>query len=129
MNWFLKHGRAARWTPAENKMFEYALAVHDEDTPNRWHKVAAKIPGKTTEDVMLHYRELVLDVGKIEAGWTPTAGHTAPTPFTLEVGSHLYDEFKHSYGFGIGGGERSASTRPPEQERKKGVLWTEEEHK
>lgn len=127
MNWFPEQSKATRWTPVENKMFENALAVHDKETPDRWQKVAAKIPGKTVDDVIMHYRELELDVSKIEAGLIPTPGYTT-SPFTLEVSGHIYDGFKHSYNFGIDG-KRPASARPPEQERKKGVPWTEEEHK
>ncbi|OWM68755.1 transcription factor DIVARICATA-like [Punica granatum] len=129
MNWFLDEGKpASRWTPAENKMFENALAVHDEDAPDRWHRVAALIPGKTVGDVIKHYRELEVDVSNIEAGLIPVPGYSNTAPFTLEwVNSHGFDGvFKQSFGLG---GKRSSSARGPEQERKKGVPWTEEEHK
>ncbi|XP_030524275.1 transcription factor DIVARICATA-like [Rhodamnia argentea] len=126
-NWFLGEGRTAKWTPAENKMFEKALAVHDKDTPDRWHRVASLIPGKTVEDVVKHYKDLVVDVSNIEAGLIPIPGYSTTSPFTLEwVNGHGYDGFKQSYGLG---GKGSSSIRPPEQERKKGVPWTEEEHK
>ncbi|URE01736.1 Myb-like DNA-binding domain [Musa troglodytarum] len=71
------------WTPEENKRFEYALAKFDKDTPDRWERVAASLPGKTPREVENHYRDLLNDVKQIEA----------------------------------------------DQERKKGVPWTEEEHK
>ncbi|TXG74263.1 hypothetical protein EZV62_002842 [Acer yangbiense] len=118
-----------KWTPAENKMFENALAVYDKETPDRWHKVAALIPGKTVVDVMKQYKELEADVCNIEAGLVPVPGYSNSSPFTLEwVNSHVgFDGFKQSYG--IGGAKRSSSIRPAEQERKKGVPWTEEEHK
>lgn len=126
-NWFLDEGRTAKWTPAENKMFEKALAVHDKDTPDRWHRVASMIPGKTVEDVIKHYKDLEVDVSNIEAGLIPIPGYSTTSPFTLEwVNGHGFDGFKQSYGLG---GKRSPSIRPPEQERKKGVPWTEEEHK
>ncbi|CBI16001.3 unnamed protein product, partial [Vitis vinifera] len=64
------------------------------------------IPGKTVGDVFKQYKELELDVGKIEAGLVPIPGYST-SPFTLEP----------------------SSTRPTDQERKKGVPWTEEEHK
>ncbi|CAN6696111.1 unnamed protein product [Malus baccata var. baccata] len=127
-NRLVEESKSARWTPAENKMFENALAVYDKDAPDRWHKVAEMIPGKTVRDVMKQYEELELDVGKIEAGLIPIPGYS-PSPFTLEwVNRHGgYDEFKQqSYGIG---GKRSSSNRPSDHERKKGVPWTEEEHK
>ncbi|BFG33961.1 hypothetical protein CerSpe_202350 [Prunus speciosa] len=125
-NWLLEESKSTQWTPAENKMFENALAVHDKDTPDRWLKVAAMIPGKTAMDVMKQYEELEVDVGKIEAGLVPIPGYSA-SPFTLEwVNRHGYDGFKQSYGLG---GKRSSSARPADHERKKGVPWTEDEHK
>lgn len=117
-----------KWTPAENKMFENALAVYDKVTPDRWQKVAAMIPGKTVLDVIKQYEELEADVSSIEAGLIPIPGYsTNSSPFTLEcVNGHGFDGFKHPFGFN---GKRSSSIRPQEQERKKGVPWTEEEHK
>lgn len=124
-NWPDDESKSMKWTPAENKMFENALALYDKESPDRWLKVAAMIPGKTVEDVIKQYRELEVDVNNIEAGLVPIPGYTT-SPFTLEwVNSHGYDGFRQPYGIG---GKRSSATRP-EQERKKGVPWTEEEHK
>ncbi|KAK4792654.1 hypothetical protein SAY86_023089 [Trapa natans] len=63
--WFIldEEVKQLAWTSSENKMFERALAVHDEDNPDRWHRVAALIPGKT-----------VADVSNIEAGLVPAPG-------------------------------------------------------
>jgi len=129
-NWFLEDcsnsiNRSTKWTPAENKLFENALAVYDKDTPDRWHKVAAMIPGKSVVDVMNQYKELEADVCNIEAGLVPIPGYsTTASPFTLDwVNSSGYDGFR-----GISG-KRGSSGRSPDQERKKGVPWTEEEHK
>ncbi|KAA8549365.1 hypothetical protein F0562_001049 [Nyssa sinensis] len=91
-NWLLEESRSTKWTRAENKIFENALAQYDKDTPDRWQKVAALIPGKTVVDVMKQYKELEDD------------------PYSP-------------------GGKQFSSTRPSEHERKKGVPWTEEEHK
>uniref|UniRef100_A0A5B7AQW9 Putative transcription factor DIVARICATA n=1 Tax=Davidia involucrata TaxID=16924 RepID=A0A5B7AQW9_DAVIN len=126
-NWFVEESRSTKWTPTENKIFENALALYDEDTPDRWQRVAAMIPGKTVVDVMKQYKELEDDVSSIEAGHFPiNPGYTA-SPFTLDCGnSNGFDGFKQSY---CPGGKRSSSARPSEQERKKGVPWTEEEHK
>lgn len=115
---------STKWTPAENKTFENALAVYDEHTPNRWQKVAAMVPGKTARDVMKQYKELEDDVSSIEAGLVPFPGY-GTSPFTLDWGN--FDEgFMPAYG---SGGKRLGVGRGSEQERKKGVPWTEEEHK
>ncbi|XP_020221325.1 transcription factor DIVARICATA [Cajanus cajan] len=124
-SWLLDDNRnSTKWTPAENKLFENALAVYDKDTPDRWHKVAEMIPGKTVMDVVKQYKELEADVCNIEAGLIPIPGYSTTSPFTLDwVNTPGYDGFK-----GLAA-KRSSSGRPPDQERKKGVPWTEEEHK
>ncbi|KAG5064083.1 hypothetical protein JHK85_005266 [Glycine max] len=127
-NWLVmedNNSRSTKWTSEENKLFENALAVHDKDTPDRWHRVAEMIPGKTVVDVIRQYKELEVDVSNIEAGLIPVPGYssTATSPFTLDwVNTPGYDGFK-------GCGKRSSSVRPIEHERKKGVPWTEDEHK
>ncbi|CAI9758910.1 unnamed protein product [Fraxinus pennsylvanica] len=99
-NWFFEENKGTKWTPEENKRFEEALALFDEDTPDRWDNVAAMIPGKTASDVIKQYIELVDDVSDIEAGLYPTPG-----------------------------GKRNSSARSSDHERRKGVPWTEEEHR
>lgn len=125
-NWLFQESKGAKWTPEENKRFENALALFDKDTPDRWLKVAAMIPGKTVGDVIKQYRELEEDVSVIEAGMIPIPGYSNSS-FTLEwVNSHGFDGFKQFY---AANGKRGTPTRPSEQERKKGVPWTEEEHR
>ncbi|KAF7845396.1 transcription factor DIVARICATA-like [Senna tora] len=125
-NWLFQESKAAKWTPEENKRFENALALFDKDTPDRWLKVAAMLPGKTVDDVIKQYRELEEDVSVIEAGLYPIPGYSNSS-FTLEwVNSHGFDGFKQFY---TSTGKRGTPTRPSEQERKKGVPWTEEEHR
>nr|GMD61266.1 transcription factor DIVARICATA-like [Ipomoea batatas] len=109
-SWIVEESnKSTKWTPAENKAFENALALYDKDTPDRWEKVAEMVPGKTVGDVIRQYKELEDDVSSIEAG----RGFDAPRQ-----------------GFaGAAGGKRPSANRTPEQERKKGVPWTEEEHR
>ncbi|XP_073311377.1 transcription factor DIVARICATA-like [Primulina huaijiensis] len=116
-NWLLEDNMGAKWTPAENKMFENALALFDKDTPDRWRNVAAMIPGKTVEDVMKQYRDLVEDVSDIEAGLVPVPGYRNDS---------LTSDWESKY---CQIGKRSSSIRTSEQERKRGVPWTEEEHR
>ncbi|XP_028764333.1 transcription factor DIVARICATA-like [Neltuma alba] len=125
-NWLLQEGKGTRWTPEENKRFENALALYDKDTSDRWLNVAAMIPGKTVADVIKQYRELEEDVSVIEAGLFPIPGYSNSS-FTLEwVNGQGFDGFNQFY---TSGGKRGTPTRPSEQERKKGVPWTEEEHR
>lgn len=122
-----------KWTPAENKLFENALALYDKDTPDRWKKVAEMVPGKTVLDVKRQYEELEHDISSIEAGlmdlipFPANTSRSAASAFTLEWGcAHPFDAQKQCFG---AGGKRLQSNRLPEQERKKGIPWTEEEHK
>ncbi|KAM1307478.1 hypothetical protein ACFX2H_009725 [Malus domestica] len=125
-NWLFQESKGADWTAEENKLFENALALYDKDTPERWLSVAAMIPGKTVGDVIKQYKELEEDVSDIEAGLIPIPGYTSNN-FTLEwVNDQGFDGLKQFYSVG---GKRGASTRPADQERKKGVPWTEEEHR
>jgi len=118
-NWFVQESHSTEWTREDNKKFESALAIYDNDTPDRWFKVAAMIPGKTVFDVIKQYRELEEDVSEIEAGRVPIPGYLASS-FTFElVDNHNYDGCRR----------RLAPVRGSDQERKKGVPWTEEEHR
>ncbi|XP_010529770.1 PREDICTED: transcription factor DIVARICATA-like [Tarenaya hassleriana] len=160
-NWLFQESRGAKWTAEENKTFENALALYDNDTPDRWFKVAAMIPGKTVGDVIKQYRELEEDVSDIEAGLIPIPGYASDS-FTLDWGGGFDDgsffsgnnggfdvngyyfaggkrvsggrlpgnnSFNVNGYYYFAGGKRSSGGRTPEQERKKGVPWTEEEHR
>uniref|UniRef100_A0A5B6ZIW1 Myb-like domain-containing protein n=1 Tax=Davidia involucrata TaxID=16924 RepID=A0A5B6ZIW1_DAVIN len=57
------------WSWEENKLFELALAVVDQEDPNRWAVVAAMVGGKkSAEDVQKHYVILLEDLHFIESG-------------------------------------------------------------
>lgn len=140
-NWFVgqqsSEGRSGSgsgsgsWSQEENKWFEDALAKFDGDTPDRWAKVAALIPGKTVGDVVSHYRELVDDVTEIEAGRIPCPVYYGTSSFTLDwENSRDSEAWKNSYCVGGGGGgAKRSGARSSDHERKKGVPWTEDEHK
>ncbi|CAA7052182.1 unnamed protein product [Microthlaspi erraticum] len=132
-NWLFQENRETKWTAEENKRFENALAFYDKDTPDRWQKVAAMLPGKTIRDVIKQYRELEEDVSDIEAGLIPIPGYASDS-FTLDWGG--YDGASGNNGFNMNGyyfaavgGKRGSAARAAEHERKKGVPWTEEEHR
>ncbi|KAL5568925.1 hypothetical protein UlMin_025500 [Ulmus minor] len=116
-DWIFEVSQSTEWTREENKKFESALAIYDETTPNRWGKVAAMIPGKSVLDVIKQYKELEDDVSDIEAGRVPIPGYFASS-FTLE----LVDDRDSCR-------KRPPSTRASDQERKKGVPWTKDEHR
>lgn len=111
--------KKSKWTKEENKKFERALAIYDEETPDRWLKVAAMIPGKTVSDVERQYTELEADVSNIEAGLVPIPGYFSPS-FDYEiVRNNEFSEFR----------KRAETRGSSDHERKKGVPWTEAEHR
>ncbi|KAG0458257.1 hypothetical protein HPP92_023106 [Vanilla planifolia] len=60
------------WSRNQNKLFERALAVYDQDTPDRWQNVARFVGGgKTADEVRRHYQRLLEDVQRIESGHVP----------------------------------------------------------
>lgn len=125
-NWLFEETKPTKWTPEENKQFEKALALFDKDTPDRWYNVARMIPGKTVNDVIKQYKELEEDVSDIEAGLIPIPGYDRNS-FTLEwVNDQGYDGLNQLYS---SCGKRGLSSRGLDHERKKGVPWTEEEHR
>ncbi|KAJ8460721.1 hypothetical protein OPV22_033647 [Ensete ventricosum] len=86
---------SSSWTAKENKTFEKALAVYDKDTPDRWHKIARAVGGKTAEEVKRHYELLLEDIRRIEAGQMPyyTASNKreACSSFILKTGNCFHD--------------------------------------
>ncbi|KAJ7395994.1 dnaJ subfamily C member 2 isoform X2 [Pitangus sulphuratus] len=47
------------WTTEEQKLLEQALKTYPVNTPERWEKIAAAVPGRTKKDCMKRYKELV----------------------------------------------------------------------
>ncbi|XP_021732413.1 transcription factor DIVARICATA-like [Chenopodium quinoa] len=127
-NWlFPGESKSTIWTKEENKRFEKALAIFDENTPDRFLRIADMIPGKSVWDVMKQYKELLEDVTDIEAGLVPIPGYLA-SPFTLEwVDNGKFDPFRKRSAASMA--MSMSMSRPHEQERKKGVPWTEDEHR
>ncbi|CAO1942313.1 unnamed protein product [Urochloa humidicola] len=116
--------RGDDWTPEENKVFEEALACIDRNAPDKWEKVAAMLPRKSIMDVVNHYHDLEYDVGFIEAGLVPFPHYSSSPPasgFTLEDWDGGDAAFRRGYCL--------KRARGPDQERKKGIPWTEEEHR
>lgn len=70
-------GSGSSWTVKQNKQFEEALAMFDQDTPNRWHNIARRVDGKSAEEVRKYYDELLRDITKIENDQVPIPNYRA----------------------------------------------------
>ncbi|KAE9611803.1 hypothetical protein Lal_00011719 [Lupinus albus] len=114
----------SRWTHHQDKLFERALVVVPEYAPERWDKIAEKVPGKSAAEVKEHYDDLVHDVFEIDSG---------------RVAVPEYTDESSSVSFGENGGLSSwdssnqisfmSKRKHGDNERKKGTPWTEEEHR
>ncbi|RVW86640.1 Transcription factor SRM1 [Vitis vinifera] len=109
---------SSSWSRHQDKLFEGALVVIPEETPDRWDKIAAQVPGKSSSEVRRHYEDLVHDVAEIDSG-------------RVELPLYEDESCGPPWASDSRAGQVSFSPRPrqSESERKKGVPWTEEEHR
>lgn len=116
------------WSREQDKAFENALATHPEDASDRWEKIAADVPGKTVEEVKHHYELLVDDLNQIESGYVPIPSYNSSSEGST---SHASDEGVGKKGPGHCNSESNQGTKASrsDQERRKGIAWTEDEHR
>ncbi|XP_006653025.3 transcription factor SRM1-like [Oryza brachyantha] len=125
-----EEGGCGGWTREQEKAFENALAAtlgededEDEEGDGMWERIAEAVEGKTPDEVRRHYELLVEDVDGIEAGRVPLlvyAGDGGPEEGSAGAGKK---------GGGGGGHGDKGSAKSAEQERRKGIAWTEDEHR
>uniref|UniRef100_A0A2P2LQS9 DNA binding protein n=1 Tax=Rhizophora mucronata TaxID=61149 RepID=A0A2P2LQS9_RHIMU len=123
-------GCSSVWTREQDKAFEIALATHPEDASDRWEKIASDVPGKTLEDIKHHYDLLVDDVNQIEAGCVPLPSYSSSSDGSM---SQAGDEGTGKKGAHSGHHNSESSNgnkaSRSDQERRKGIAWTEDEHR
>lgn len=118
---------ASVWSREQDKQFEKAIATYPEDTLDRWEKIAADVPGKSVEEVKHHYEVLVDDVQRIESGFVEVPSYNSASDGST---SHAGDGRK-----GANSGQSNAESNhggkssKSDQERRKGIAWTEDEHR
>ncbi|MEW5303092.1 MAG: hypothetical protein WDW36_005819 [Sanguina aurantia] len=100
-----------QWTYDQDKVFESALAKHYNDA-DRWNIIAALLPTKTSVDVQQRYRVLEADILKIESG---SLAGTLPNR-ACNVNSALTSK-------------RAKPDATANGDRRKGMPWSEEEHR
>ncbi|OVA10717.1 SANT/Myb domain [Macleaya cordata] len=118
---------SSTWSREQDKAFENALAVQPEDSADRWEKIAAEVPGKTLEDVKHHYELLVEDINGIESGLVPVPSYVSSSEGSAE---HVDERgaCKKDEHFQNDSNQRGKASRL-DQERRKGIAWTEDEHR
>ncbi|XP_039134644.1 transcription factor SRM1 [Dioscorea cayenensis subsp. rotundata] len=118
------------WSRDQEKAFENALATVPEDSSDRWEKIAAAVPGKSIEEIKCHYDLLVEDINGIESGRVPVPSYKSSSEGSADHASEGGSGKKgghssHLHGDSNHGGKGSRS----DQERRKGIAWTEDEHR
>lgn len=101
------------WSWLEDKLFERALVVFPDETPNRWEMIASRVPGKSPAEARQHYEDLVHDVAEIDCG---------------RIEPPSYEDVGGTASWG-GHEPTGTSSGRASSERRKGVPWTEEEHR
>ncbi|KAJ7956590.1 transcription factor DIVARICATA [Quillaja saponaria] len=135
------------WSYEEEKAFENAIAMHwtdEEDSQEQWEKIASVLPNKSIEELREHYQLLVDDVNAIEAGRMPLPNYTreettSNKDFHGSTSQALASDKRSNCGYGsgfsglqddsAGSGAKGGLSRSSEHERRKGIPWTEEEHR
>lgn len=134
----------AVWSREEERAFENAIAMHwNEDSKEQWDKLASMVPSKSIDELRQHYQTLVDDIGDIEAGLVPLPNYIGEEASTSTKDHQGFSgataaEKRSNCGYGSafpglaqesngqGGGKGGSRS---EQERRKGIPWTEEEHR
>lgn len=132
------------WSREEEKAFENAIAMHwiEEDLKEKWEQIASMVPSKSLEELKQHYQLLVEDVSAIEAGNVPLPNYvgeeaTSSTKDSQGFSGVLPTDKRVTCGYGSGflglghdsSGQGGKGGSKSDQERRKGIPWTEEEHR
>ena len=105
------------WTRHQDNLFEHALVLVPDNSPDRWIKIAALVPGKSAADVRYHYDVLVSDVLDIDSGRVELPNYADD----LTVAKSSERERSPP-------SPRPVSEKTSTTERKKGKPWTKKEH-
>ncbi|GLT50421.1 hypothetical protein SLA2020_239080 [Shorea laevis] len=136
---------AATWSREEEKAFENAIAIYwveDNSEEQKWENMASMVPTKSLEELKQHYNILEEDVSAIEAGTVPLPSYAGENAIPSANDFHAFSGAAASdkrlcSGYGRGfftsrhesGGHTGKGGSRSDQERKKGIPWTEEEHR
>ncbi|XP_024373094.1 transcription factor SRM1 isoform X2 [Physcomitrium patens] len=137
------------WTREQDKEFENALNTYGEDTPNRWEEIASQVTGKDAAEVKRHYEILQEDINLIDSGRialpsyrfsslslseegaaSDSPGVKKGASFSAQVSGPNVNTNGNANGNGnAASGGKGVSSKTSDQERRKGIPWSEEEHR
>ncbi|XP_057804957.1 transcription factor MYBS1 [Salvia miltiorrhiza] len=130
------------WSREEEKAFENGIAMHwnEECREQSWTKIASMVPTKSILELKHHYLLLLEDVAAIEAGNVPLPSYNITTSSLLSTTTYNHPKDK-PFSNSTFSSHDSVTAQPPaaakagggssrsDQERRKGIPWTEEEHR
>ncbi|RWR90391.1 transcription factor DIVARICATA [Cinnamomum micranthum f. kanehirae] len=118
------------WTWEQDKEFEIAIATNAEDSSDWWEKIAAAVPGKTIDEIKHHYELLVEDINSIESGHVPLPAYVSSSEGSGDPGSEGGMGRRGAHvGNHQGDSNQGGRASRADQERRKGIAWTEDEHR
>ncbi|KAK9051239.1 hypothetical protein SSX86_027865 [Deinandra increscens subsp. villosa] len=121
----------SEWSREQDIAFENALVTYpDEDDEDRWEKIAAVVPGeKTVDEIKNHYELLLEDLERIESGIVPLPVYSSLNDSESHAGDVGTNKKGGNGGQNAGESNHGGKGSKSEQERRKGIAWTEEEHR
>ncbi|CAH8364188.1 unnamed protein product [Eruca vesicaria subsp. sativa] len=118
------------WSREDDIAFERALASYTDESEEKWEKIAADVPGKSVEQIKEHYEVLVEDVNRIESGCVPLPAYGSPERSNGYDGDGDGGSNTKKGGNSHAAGEANQGSKAKaDQERRKGIAWTEDEHR
>ncbi|KAL3824286.1 hypothetical protein ACJIZ3_020315 [Penstemon smallii] len=122
---------SSEWSREQDKQFEKAIATYTEDSSDRWEKIAADVPGKTVDEIKHHYELLVEDVNLIDSGLleVPCYNNSTSDGSTSLVGDEGTGKKGGNFGHLNSDSNHGGKSSRSDQERRKGIAWTEDEHR
>ncbi|KAL9229705.1 hypothetical protein vseg_005143 [Gypsophila vaccaria] len=119
---FLGGVQNKEWTYEENKLFQNALAELNIDSPSFFETIMAILPWKTMDEIKYRYEQLINDVLLIEAG------NFSANNFSV-VRHDNVDNNNNNNNINNNNNNNNATNVGVAENKRKGVPWTEEEHR
>ncbi|KAI3502042.1 hypothetical protein L1887_30073 [Cichorium endivia] len=115
------------WTREQDRAFENALVAYpEEDSNDRWEKIATSVPGKSVKEIKHHYELLLEDLDRIESGIVPLPCYSTSSD---DSASHGDDDGNSKKSGNLSESIHGVKSSKSDQERRKGVAWSEDEHR
>ncbi|KAK9052598.1 hypothetical protein SSX86_029228 [Deinandra increscens subsp. villosa] len=124
-------GKGSIWTREQDRAFEDALVAYFiEDSEDCWERIATDVAGKSVEEIKHHYKLLIDDLDRIESGIVPLPSYSTSSD---DSAGHGGDDGTSKKSGNVGRHNRESvhggKSSKADQERRKGVAWSEEEHR